>query len=50
MNEAADAPGLIEHDELENVVREQVDRLPDMPREVVKRHDIIGESLSDMTG
>ncbi len=47
-NEMADTPGVIEHDELVNVVREQVDRLPEMPREVVTRHDLIGESLSDI--
>ena len=47
-DETADTPGVIEHDELVNVVREQVDGLPDMPREVVTRHDLKGESLFDI--
>ena len=47
-DETADTPGVIDHDELVNVVREQVDRLPEMPREVVTRHDLIGESLANI--
>ena len=47
-DETADTPGVIEHDELVDAVREQVDKLPEMPRVVVQRHDLIGESLSDI--
>jgi hypothetical protein len=47
-DDTADTPGVIEHDELVNIVRERVDRLLGMPWEIVMRHDLKGEPLADI--